>query len=287
MRSIAHISDLHFGRHDPAIADGLLRSLVRAHPDLVAVSGDVTQRARPREFAAARAFLDRVEVPVIAVPGNHDMPLYNVFMRLLRPLASYGLHISQDRQPVFVDEEIAVIGLNTARRLTGMNGRISREQIAEVRAVLADVPASVFKVLVSHHPLTPPPERRELSSVRGARRALEAMALAGIDLLLAGHHHHAASFHFSVEYPTVSRSILVVQAGTAISTRRRGSANSYNMIAIRHGEVACTPYIWDGGEFVAAEPTRFSLVGRAWHKQGLVTTLDAECRATSAEDRRW
>lgn len=285
MRLIAHISDLHFGRHNPAVAEGLLKALSHAHPDIVAVSGDLTQRARSREFAAARAFLNRLDAPVLAVPGNHDVPLYDVFARLLRPLSSYGRVISADRQPVFVDEEIAVIGLNTARRLTGTNGRISREQIAQVRAVTTSLAGPVFKILVSHHPLTLPPERHDLPPVRGAQRALEAMALAGINLLLAGHYHHSVSFQFSIECPTVSRSILVVQAGTAISTRLRGGPNSFNLISIASGEVTCVPCVWNGGDFVPVEASRFSLTGRTWYKQGLAS-VDPRPRATSVEAPR-
>ena len=94
MRLIAHISDLHFGRHDPSMVDGLVHSLDQNRPDLVAVSGDLTQRARHTEFTAARHFLDRIGRPIVVVPGNHDVPLYAVHRRFLQPYKKFNRHIA-------------------------------------------------------------------------------------------------------------------------------------------------------------------------------------------------
>src|SRR5437868_15414983 len=118
MRTIVHLSDLHFGRVDPALLDPL-RELVRSIvPNVVVVSGDLTQRAKSEEFEAARAWLDTLPGPQIIVPGNHDISLYNVFRRFVQPLERYKRYITDDLDPMYVDEEIAVLGVNTARSLT-------------------------------------------------------------------------------------------------------------------------------------------------------------------------
>src|SRR5213593_2266921 len=133
MRTLVHLSDLHFGRVDEQIIEPLISAVTQINPDLVAVSGDLTQRARSQQFREARAFLDALPQPQIVVPGNHDVPLHNVFSRFLQPLAKYRRYISEDLQPFFQDEEIAVLGVNTARSLTLKGGRINEEQVAWMR----------------------------------------------------------------------------------------------------------------------------------------------------------
>ena len=134
MRRIAQISDLHFGRHSHGVMEDLLASVNHHHPDLIALSGDFTQRARHAEFAEARRFLDRIPHPKLVVPGNHDVPLYNVFARFLTPFAKYDHYVRPIGHPAgfFRDDEIAVLGLNTARRFTRKNGRLSIKQIAQI-----------------------------------------------------------------------------------------------------------------------------------------------------------
>src|SRR5882672_7941733 len=129
MRSIVHLSDIHFGRVDAAVVGPLIETINQIAPDVVAVSGDLTQRARSRQFIEARAFLDELPKPQIVVPGNHDVPLHNVFTRFARPLAKYRRYINEDLRPFYHDEELAVLGVNTARSLTIKGGRINEEQI--------------------------------------------------------------------------------------------------------------------------------------------------------------
>lgn len=264
MSRIAHISDLHFGRHDPRLADALLEALARARPDIVALSGDLTQRARRHEFAAARAFMDRLTAPVVAVPGNHDVPLFNLFERLARPMSRYVRLITPDRQPLFADETTAVLGVNTAHGITFKGGRISRRQIGDIREIFASVAPRALKVLVTHHPLLLPSERPGLRPVRRARPVLEAVAAAGVRLLLAGHHHTSTSAELHIEHLPCARSILVIQAGTAISRRLRHEPNSFNLIDADKGRVACAVCVWNGAAFVPAAQRDFALVGEEW-----------------------
>jgi 3',5'-cyclic AMP phosphodiesterase CpdA len=274
MRRIAHISDLHFGRHDPGVVEDLLVALDRLAPDLVAVSGDLTQRARREEFAAARVFLDRIRQPVLAIPGNHDVPLYNLLARWLRPHARFARYIGPECCPLHVDADIAVLGLNTAsRRLDRGGGRATPAHIEAIRTGFGGLPRALFRVLVTHHPLLDPTDGSEIAATRDARPVLDAVADAGVDLLLAGHHHRPFSAEGAIEYLDVKRSLLIVQAGTAVSTRLRGGSNSFNLVAIDRPRVVCTPYLWKEGGFGAGQPTRFGRVDGRWVRQEVAAAV--------------
>src|SRR6187402_1259412 len=146
MRTIVHLSDLHFGRIDPAILDPLAALVAAIRPDVVVASGDLTQRARKAQFQEARAYMDRLPKPQVVVPGNHDVPLYRIWERFLSPLGKYKRHITADLEPSFVDDEIAVLGVNTARSLTFKGGRINEEQIESLRRRMQTLPESLTKV---------------------------------------------------------------------------------------------------------------------------------------------
>lgn len=269
MRRIAHISDLHFGRHSAPIAEALFRSVNDNQPHLIALSGDFTQRARNSEFAEARRFLDRLPQPKLLVPGNHDIPLYDIFSRFLRPLTKYDRHFATLGQPAnfFRDDEIAILGLNTARRLTQKNGRVSLEQMREIERALGGVPNDLFKVLVTHHPLAIPHGAPTVQLAGRAMPTLEIIRNAGVHLLLSGHHHRAGSGS-SVEVGA-GGSVLVLHAGTAISTRTRGiEGNTYNMIDIAGREVSVGLMNFSGDRFKEARRDIFLLVDGGWRPFG-------------------
>src|SRR5688572_19281743 len=152
MRKIAHISDVHFGREDRIVVERLIEKICELQPDAVVVSGDLTQRARRSQFERARAMLDRMPVPQIVVPGNHDVPLYNVLERFINPFDNYKKYISKELQPFYLDDELAIVGINTARSLTIKGGRINAEQVAAIRVRMADLSEEMLKVVVTHHP---------------------------------------------------------------------------------------------------------------------------------------
>ena len=266
MRTIAHISDLHFGREERRAVEGLLADLGDRAPSLVVVSGDLTQRARRREFAAARDFLGRLPFPKIVVPGNHDVPLYNVVNRFARPLQRYREYITDELSPTYIDEEIAVLGINTARSLTWKGGRISHRQIAEVRAKLCPVPPSALKIAVTHHQFIPPPGKSAGDLVGRAMLALEALEACGVDLLLAGHLHLGYTGDVRATHRTATRSMVVVQAGTAVSTRGRGEANSYNFLTIDRGHLTVAVRSWDGTRFSTTRTVHYAKSGNEWRR---------------------
>lgn len=244
MRTIAHLSDLHFGRVDQNLIEPLIAAVGEAKPDLVAVSGDLTQRARSDQFREARAFLDRLPKPQIVVPGNHDVPLHNVFTRFLQPLEKYRRLITDDLQPFFADEEIAVVGVNTARSLTIKGGRINELQIAGIREKLCPYRDEVVKVVVTHHPFDLPEGYGAHDLVGRAHKAMLTLAECGADLFLAGHLHITHTGHTAQRYKIHGHSALVVQAGTASSTRGRGESNSFNLVQLNHPEISVERIVW-------------------------------------------
>lgn len=267
MRTLAHISDLHFGTEDPAVAAGLVAELGQQPPSLVVISGDLTQRARTNQFLAARDYLARLPQPQLVVPGNHDVPLFDVARRFLSPLGRYRRHIQANLDPTYEDAEMLVVGLNTARSLTWKNGRISRDQIEALRERLA-AGRDRFKVVVTHHPFIPPPHSADagIDLVGRAVEALDVLTGHEVDLLLAGHLHHGYAADTREHYPHSPRSIIAAQAGTAISRRIRHEPNAYNRITLGAARLEIEVRAWDGARFAATECTRFTLVGKVWER---------------------
>ncbi len=231
MRRIVHLSDIHFGTVDQRSADAAVETINELSPDVVVVSGDLTQRARTSEFLEARAFLDKLPQPQIVVPGNHDVPLYNVYDRFFRGLDKFKRHITSDLTPTFIDEEIAVVGLNSSRSLTIKGGRINEQQIEFVRSTLCELSDDMLKIVVTHHPFDVPEGFDDDDVVGRAKLAFPAIAECGGDVFLSGH-LHVGNIESSAKRYNIGegRNALVVQAGTAMSGRTRGEAHSFNMI---------------------------------------------------------
>ncbi len=269
MRILVHLSDLHFGRTDPAVLEPLLAFVAAAEPHCVVISGDLTQRARPKEFQEARAFLDRLPAPQVVVPGNHDVPLFDVPRRFLRPLHRFRDLISEDLSPFYEDDVVAVLGVNTARSLTWKEGRLSHEQIDMLQSRFAAVGDARMKVLFTHHPFLPPAHARETSLVGRHKRALEALEAAGVDVLLAGHLHLAYAEDVVGHHDFVTRSILVAQAGTATSHRTRGEPNAYNLIELGDERVQIEVRTSTGRRFESALTNTWRRVGHRFVEERL------------------
>ena len=271
MASIAQLSDLHFGAHDEKIVAAAEAWLLQHRPDLVVISGDFTQRARVEQFKMASAWLNKLRADgfsVLAVPGNHDVPLYDVARRFAAPLVRYKRYISNDLCPWFENDKLAVLGINTARALTIKDGRINREQMEIIRARFSMVAPEKTRVLVTHHPLFAMPigEGGELTEAVGRHRdAVKAVCGAGVHVALAGHFHRT--------YAEAARKMvqnaggaLVIQAGTATSVRlRNNELQSFNWIeAHRNSEIELQVIAWDGARFNGGSHARYTFDGESW-----------------------
>ena len=252
MRTIVHLSDLHTGRLDPASIEPLVTAIRSASPDLAVVSGDLTQRATHRQFREARAFLDALGVPTLTIPGNHDVPLWNVGVRFLAPLERYKAYITPDLSPVVVDAEVVVAGINTARSLTWGEGRINRRQVEAVIERLRSAPPDATRIVVTHHPFDLPPGVNEGRLLGHARMAMARLAEAGADLFLSGHLHRSHISHSAERYRIAGHSALIVQAGT-VSLRGRGEEPSFNVLRLERRRVALGRFVWDPAARVFVE----------------------------------
>lgn len=250
MRRLVHLSDLHFGRVDERIAQAILHDITSLRPHFAAVSGDLTQRARNSQFEAAANFLRKLPCPFIAVPGNHDIPLYRLTSRWLQPLRGYRRHIHEETDPIYVDHDMIVAGWNTATRWRWTEGRIRRKQVIALQSAMTRTDATkAVRIIVMHHP----PE--------DGWTALDRFASLKPDLILSGHLHQAgAKVH--------AQGAVLIGAGTATSTRLRGSSNAYNVIDVDRNDgiskVIITTRVWTGQEFQAEHVSHFEGANGKW-----------------------
>lgn len=268
MRTLVHISDLHFGKFDSQIIKPLQKSIRDINPDLLIISGDITDRGRSSQFRRAREFLNSLPARKFIVPGNHDVPLYKRFILVGKPLKRFQKFISSDLEPFYSDDEIAVLGINTTKvvALTG-NGRIGEEHLASIQERFLNMEGPRVKILVTHHPFDLPSQPIRHGLVRGAKRAMNTLKDCGVDMLLAGHLHVSHIGSTGERFNTRNYSALALGAGSVgtlhglkgptslISGVLNGApeAYSFNVITINQPRLAITPFTWDGsGQFVAS-----------------------------------
>lgn len=267
MARLVHLSDLHFGAHDDTLVEGVEQSVEELKPDLVVVSGDFTQRARTEQFKEACQFLDRLRErghEVLGVPGNHDVPLYDVLRRFLSPLARYRRFIDETLCPFIELPGVAVLGINTARSLTFKDGCINDDQVEFIRETFSRTPAEAVRILVTHHPLFALTVGDEVQRAIGRQElALDAIGDAGVDMLLAGHNHHAST-HQASDLITRAGGALVVQAGTATSTRVRDQDQSFNTVDIDDGCATITVNAWKGDRFRPSDAQKYKWLEGRW-----------------------
>lgn len=254
MRTLLHVSDIHFGPpHRPAISEALRALVAEREPDLVVVAGDLTQRAKPEQFRQARRWVDSLASPVIAVPGNHDVPMYRAAFleRLFAPFAAYRQHFDDDLEPVFEDDELFVVGINSAWNWTLKEGYVSSRQIARAVERFAGAGENRCKVAVVHHEMAPAPRFGSQKVLANAEPLVRALAAVGVELVLSGHLHQAYALRAESYYPGVGRAMILAHSGTTTSDRGRGSERDRNTgfwIAIDDGSIAIDTLLWHAGE---------------------------------------
>jgi 3',5'-cyclic AMP phosphodiesterase CpdA len=267
MRTIVHVSDLHFPRVDRRMIASLAHTINTTAPHLVVISGDLTQRARRSQFLQAAAFMKTIQPPILVVPGNHDVPMFNIPARLISPFAGYRKYIREDLEPVFSDDEMLVVGLNSVRTvLFSDEGRLNVEQAERGAAALKAAPPGVIKIVVTHHPFDVPQGAPEDKMIGRSRMAMERLASVGADIFLAGHLHVSHVGGTATRYKIAGHSALLAQAGT-MSTRERGEPNSFNVIRIEHStRVTIDRMAWveSSGGFAVSWQGAFRLAAGEW-----------------------
>ena len=236
MSVLLQISDTHFGTEQPQVVEALVALAAQQRPDVVVLSGDITQRARPAQFRAAKAFVDRLGAPVLAIPGNHDIALLDLWARLARPYARYAAVFGQALEPVHSTQDLLVIGVNTTRAWRHKNGEVSTAQIDRVAKLLTAASPRQLRVVVVHQPAAVTQDRDRPNLLRGHRAATQAWSAAGADLVMGGHIH----LPYTLALQGLARQLWVVQAGTAVSSRTRPNVpNSVNLL--RWGAASAGP----------------------------------------------
>lgn len=236
MGVLLHISDTHFGTEQAPVVEALVALAAQQRPDVVVLSGDITQRARPAQFRAAKACVERLGAPVLAIPGNHDIALFDLWARLTRPYARFSAVFGTDLEPVHASPDWLVVGVNTTRARRHRHGEVSAAQIERVARLLATASPRQLRVVVVHQPVAVPLDSERHNLLRGHDAATRAWAAAGADLVLGGHIH----LPFTLSLDGLARRLWAVQAGTAVSARTRsGVPNSVNILrwgaATEHG----------------------------------------------------
>lgn len=256
MRTIVHCSDLHFGKTDPAVVERLKNKILEVKPDVVIVSGDLTQRARAHEFAQARAFLKQLGVPQVVIPGNHDVALYNIFSRLFTPFKHYQNWVHEHTHGSYEDEEISIAAVNTAHSWTIDSGRLRTAALKRVGEQWANLPPNVLRILVSHHPLDLDSLKRKFAWGKDSHVAAHRAWLCKPDILCSGHLHGTAAY--------IQKGCVQVAAGTATSTRVREESNSFNVICTESKKVSIKTYVWNGTEFEIKPEKIFEKSEQGW-----------------------
>ncbi|CAA6804247.1 MAG: Metallophosphoesterase [uncultured Thiotrichaceae bacterium] len=252
MSTFVHISDLHFGREVPKVLASLLEQITRIRPDIIIISGDLTQRAKHSEFCIAKDFLEQLEYPYLIVPGNHDITTFRVFERFFYPWKKWRQYISTELEPASHTDEFVVVGVNTARRfgwyLDWSRGRISPSQTQRVMHELEQTPDSSLRLLVAHHPFWLPAAYEYRHLIGRRDQALQALQQAGVDIILSGHIH--------LTYSKLKQGVIISHSGTTISNRLiPHHPNSFNVIRGNRVELSLQCMEFDGVKF---QPTKLS-----------------------------
>ncbi|MFC3182382.1 metallophosphoesterase family protein [Cypionkella sinensis] len=265
MMRIVHLTDLHFGLHRADLVEPLQAAILENRPDLVVVSGDLTQRARSGQFRAAMDFLRGLGIALMLIPGNHDLPLFNPFARLLNPFGAYRRGAAREMTPVMQVGRVRLFGVNTADPLQWRGGVARSDEIARICASLRAGPQDTFNILVSHHPFEEPPgfERGE---TRNGLEATQQLTEAGLHVVLSGHlHHWNIGLGVSAQ---ASRPLLHIQTGTALCSRIGERDHGFCVLEVEPATLRATRWLVaeDRAQFVPEAPALFGYEKGLWHK---------------------
>lgn len=283
MSRIVHLSDLHFGAHTPGLAERLAHQLGELEPDLIVISGDLTQRAKHNEFRDAAAFIRELPAPSLVVPGNHDLSTFDLPERMLFPWGKWKQHISRVLEPTVTGPDFVAVGLNTARRVNlhfdWSRGRINLAQVMHVERELAKQPKDFLRIVVTHHPFTLTDAAKSRGVIGRLGMAAPRFEAAGVDLVLSGHIHLA--------YAKLCRGIIVANAGSGISHRLKGEANSFNLITADKDYIEILQMAWQNECFVPGRKQCFERGEKGFKETSRQSKAQTQALATQAEKQAW
>ena len=253
--TLVHISDPHFGTENPKIADRLIEEIHEINPSVVIVSGDLTQRAFKKQFAKAKKFLDRINFPKVIIPGNHDIPLFNIFQRFINPYKNYKEYISAEQYPEFNSENISLVGVNSCSPFRSQSGRIKDYDIGYLREHFSKENPEKIRGVVIHHNIFPFEEIKGSSALVNADKFLAAMNKCGVDIIFAGHLHKSLAHTYNEA--GIENNVLVLQAGTCISRRLREEDNTYLVVKTNKEEINVNFRIYNGSGYEVTNTRKF------------------------------
>ncbi len=265
MTRILHLSDPHFGASDPDIAEEFLRHAGRIAPDFTVLSGDLTMRARHKELAAAKSFVERLPRPFLVIPGNHDIPGGNQpFHRFFLPFKRYQDAFGHEIEPEEKIPGIHLVSLNSVRAFgwyaDWSEGRLSPSQFQRLEHRLAQSPGGAFRILVLHHPLLSP-EGHGREVVQPLPGLLAAIDRTRLDLILCGHFHLS---HLATAGTLSGWKCVVSQAPTVCSTRLQGQPQGFHEITLSGERMEIAHHAFSGGCFAIRSRHHFSRSPAGW-----------------------
>jgi predicted MPP superfamily phosphohydrolase len=238
--NIIHFSDLHFGRIQDLVLSDLEKYLKENQEtlSLVILTGDLTQRAKKAQFIAAKDFLEKIKTPIFVVPGNHDVPLYNLFLRFFTPYSRFRKYMGNLISNYYEDDDVAVFGLWTVNPYRIQAGKISESDILNVAEKFKAVPDHKIKILAGHHPIATYEEPK-------IKKLFEKLIALKPDFLMWGHDHQSSIKYFEDKTKTLP---IMLASGTTVSSRVRVEANSFNLITITGADVQIKTMVHEQGK---------------------------------------
>jgi 3',5'-cyclic AMP phosphodiesterase CpdA len=262
MKKIVHISDLHFGTENSKIVNHLIDDINEIKPDVIVVSGDLTQRAKTKEYSKAKIFLKNLDYHTVVIPGNHDIPLYNIWGRIVHPFKKFETYFDHiDRY--YSDDILEIIGLNSVRNLRWKSGKLSSEQLEIGAAEVKKSGKNIIRILVIHHNLFHISSRRDAVKLFKTKRLHHWLMQNNIDIILFGHDHKSMVQPILFDDDKIFDFILI-QAGTATSNRTRGFPNSYNVIEISDDDCKIKIREYKNQKFEIISEQQFVKVSAGW-----------------------
>lgn len=260
---ILHISDLHFGREKQEVLLALENKIKEIKPDIIIISGDLTQRAKKKEFMKVHRFLSNLNFPYFIIPGNHDLPVFNIFKRFINPWKRWKKFIQRDLESTFKNEKIAIYGLNSVRKMGVWfdfeRGVISFTQKIKIKSFFENITDEKLKIVVAHHPFWLPDEQMFRDIIKGRDKAIEYFNEVGVDIILGGHIH--------LSFVKLFKNIIISHAGTCISNRTiKNNNNSFSLITGNNKEVFIELCEFNNNSFECVESHKFRKKDNLWNE---------------------